>query len=272
MKYKIFQICFEQDQILQCDSLFTPFDNIDNQYPELREFHSFNRIIDEGFVDDLDAWGVFGPRWQGKMRHSSNLIFDKINNNPGMDVWIFNHARVISALTYNVWEHGELVHKGISKVTKTALSNAGYSTDVFDMAMADNICYSSYFVATKEFWMEYIKFLKIVKHQLDSLTGDIKNIYLGSANYSRDKSLSFFPFIVERLFSTFLTMNNYRVYNSPYDYSLYSKELGSLEEVILALNNLKKLSIKFDSIELIEQWNSIRRFMLKTEPKLFDID
>jgi hypothetical protein len=48
MNYKIFQICFEQNQIPQVDSLLTPFDNTKNERPELREFHSFNRIIEEG--------------------------------------------------------------------------------------------------------------------------------------------------------------------------------------------------------------------------------
>ncbi len=74
MNYKIFQIFFEDRQIPLVDPLLTPFDNTSNEKPELREFHSFNRIIDEGFADDLDAWGVFGPRWQSKMRYEANVI------------------------------------------------------------------------------------------------------------------------------------------------------------------------------------------------------
>jgi len=272
MKYKIFQICFDKEQISQCNSLIEPFDNTSNLKPELREFHSFNRIIDEGFVDDLDAWGVFGPRWQLKLKYPSQDLFDSIENNPGMDVWIFNHVRVVSSLTINVWEQGELVHKGMLKVTKAAFTNAGYSTSVFDSLMADNICFSSYFVATKKFWIEYIKFLKIIKQSLESLTGECRDLYLGSANYSRDKDLNMFPFIIERLFSTFLTMNNFKVYSKPYDYSVYGDALGKSSDVINSLNELKKLSIKLNSYDIIHEWNVIRLYLLATNPKLLDLD
>jgi len=82
LNYKIFQICFEDRQIPLVDPLLTPFDNTSNERPELREFHSFNRIIDEGHVDDLDAWGVFGPRWQSKMRYGASEIKKSIDENP----------------------------------------------------------------------------------------------------------------------------------------------------------------------------------------------
>ncbi len=111
MNYKIFQICFEDRQIPLVDPLLTPFDNTSNEKPELREFHSFNRIIDEGFADDLDAWGVFGPRWQSKMRYEANVIKNAIDESEGFDVYIFNHARVQNALTANVWEQGDFTHK-----------------------------------------------------------------------------------------------------------------------------------------------------------------
>jgi hypothetical protein len=130
LNYKIFQICFEDRQIPLVDPLLTPFDNTSNEKPELREFHSFNRIIDEGFADGLDAWGVFGPRWQSKMRYEANVIKDAIDENVGFDVYVFNHARVQNALTANVWEQGEYFHPGIKQVVRSALINGGYDTNV----------------------------------------------------------------------------------------------------------------------------------------------
>ena len=118
MNYKIFQICFENTQIPQVDPILTPFDNTSNEKPELREFHSFNRIIDEGFADDLDAWGVFGPRWQSKMRYGAEEIKTAIDDNPNFDVYIINHARIQNALTMYVWDQGDYFHPGIKQVVR----------------------------------------------------------------------------------------------------------------------------------------------------------
>jgi len=273
MNYKIFQICFEPNQISQVDPLLTPFDNIKNERPELREFHSFNRIIDEGFVDDLDAWGVFGPRWQDKMRHSSQVIVDAINDNPNADVWIFNHARVQDAFTYNVWEQGEYFHKGIREVTTAALKAGGYDTTTLEVVMTDATCYCSYFVATKAFWLDYIDFVKDVKKHLESLTGREAEIYHGSANYGRDPNLNLFPFIVERLFSTFLHMNGkYKIYSRKYDYSVYKDQVNDFYKIIESMNELKRLTLIQDSPDLFQQWSTLRMYFVKKYPELFNLD
>jgi len=273
MKYEIFQICFEDRQLAEVDWDFTAFDNTSNKHPELREFHSFNRIIDEGHADGLDAWGVFGPRWQDKMRHSSKVIVEAIDNNPNADVWIFNHARVQDALTYNVWEQGEYFHKGIKQVVSAALKAGGYQTDAIDTIMTDATCYCSYFVATEKFWKEYIVFLKDMKEKLEALTGEDAEIYHGSANYSRDPNLNMFPFIVERLFSTFLHMNTkFKVYSRPYDYSVYYGQIKDFSKLLQSLDRLKRMSVEQDSSELFGHWNQLRIYFAKTHPELFNLD
>jgi hypothetical protein len=273
MKYKIFQICFEQSQIPKVDPLLTPFDNTKNEHPELREFHSFNRIIDEGFADDLDAWGVFGPRWQDKMRHSSQVIVDAIKDNPEADVWIFNHARVQDAFMYNVWEQGEYFHKGIRNVTGTALHNGGYDTTALEVVMTDATCYCSYFIARKQFWLDYIAFVKDVKIHLEALTGHEAEIYHGSANYSRDPNLNMFPFIVERLFSTYLHMfRKYKIYSREYDYSVYKDQVNDFYRIIESMNELKRLTLTQDSPDLFQHWNILRMYFVKTHPQLLNLD
>ena len=272
MNYKIFQICFEDKQIPLVDPLLTPFDNTSNEKPELREFHSFNRIIDEGFADDLDAWGVFGPRWQSKMRYEANVIKDAIDENTGFDVYVFNHARVQNALTANVWEQGEYFHLGIKQVVRSALINGGYDTNALDAVMTDSTCYCSYFVATKEFWLDYIAFVKDIKARLESLTGEDAEIYHGSANYSRDPSLNMFPFIVERLFSTFLQLRDYKVYSQPYDYDVYRSQINDFSKVLNSLYGIKRMIVERQSQELFEHWNLLRLYFAKTHPELFNLD
>jgi len=274
MNYKIFQICFDKDQISKVDSLMIPFDNTENKFPELREYYNFTKVIDDKLTDDLDAWGMFGPRWKEKLRYDSKDIVEEIEKNPNYDVYLFNHARIHDALTFNVWEQGELFHKGIRQVTALALKNSGYDANVLDAMMTDEVtCYCSYFVAKKEFWNEYLIFLKKIKNELENLPEKEKEIYNSSANYSRDANLNLFPFIVERLFSTFLMLNRkFKVHAKPYDYSLYEGALKDFTGVISSLNNMKKLAIKYDSPEIFNNWNLIRDFFIKMTPQLFNLD
>lgn len=275
MNYKLFQICFTEDQLKNVDPLLTPFDNTANERPELREYHNFVKAIDKNIVEDLNAWGFFGPRWKEKLRYGSPDIAYEIENNPGYDVYTFNHARIVDALFFNVWEQGEKWHPGIRQVVKKVLELMGHDSGILDDLMFDQTtCYCSYFVATKEFWKDYLEFLAKVKDCLENLSEEEKKIYESSANYARDKNLNLFPFIIERMFSTYLILNRdkIKVHAKPYDYNVYSGQLGEFVQVISALNNLKKLTLKHDSEEIFYQWNAIRMFLLKTQSNLINLD
>lgn len=275
MNLKIFQVYFNKDQLNKIDSSLTPFDNTENLKPELREYYIFKRIIDEGHANDLDAWGVFSHSWKEKNRYDANLVFEDINNNKDCDVFIFNPARVQDALMYNIWEQGEYYHRGLKTIATYVLKKIGYDPIVLDELMTDKTtCFCSYFVAKKHFWLEYIDFLDKVYQTLKDSPEDIKQLLDSNANYMKDRSLNLFSFLMERMFSTFIVLHSkkYKVYAKKYDYSLYSKELGPFADVIESLNNLKTLTLKYNSKEIFEQWNKIRQFYIKLHPDIMNVD
>lgn len=274
MNVKLFEICFEERQLNNVDPLLTPFDNTKNEQPELREYHNFHRLFDEGHTKDLDLWGAFGPRWGGKLRYSAQEIFDIIEQNPGHDVYIFNHARIVNALTYNVWDQGELFHKGITKVARHALEAAGDDPNLTNSMMTNlDTCYCSYFVATNAFWKDYLDFLDMIKKRLENLPNDLAEIYNGSANYSRDASLNLFPFIVERMFSTYLQhRQDLKVLSKPYNYKVYTELQDNMVNILSSLNTMKTLVHQHKSRELFECWNSMRIAYLKDMPQLLHLD
>lgn len=268
MNYKIFQICFDHQQIEQVKAPLTAFDNTSNERPELREFHSFVKANETGATRNLDAWGFLGPRWETKLKYGVNEMCDAVEENPNNDVWIFNHARIVNALTYNVWEQGEMFHRGLIKVGKETLKLADYDANaILTFMKEDTTCYCSYFVARKQFWHDYIQFLTNIINALDRLPNDIKEIYESSANYSRDNTLNMFPFLIERMFSTYLILSGdkYKVHHKPYDYEVYRSEIGNFVSVLAAINDIKT-EANFN------QWNSLRIFFAKNDAKLFHID
>lgn len=273
MTTKIFQICFEENQLSDVDAMLTPFNNTENKHPELREYHNFQKVIDDGLTNDLNAWGMFGPRWYEKLKVSSDVLFDNIQKNSDSDVYLFNHARIQDALFFNVWEQGEYFHRGIKSIASHILAKMNCDVAVLDTMMASNAtCYCSYFVAKKEFWKDYLDFLAKVRLELDNLPEDLYNVYAGSANYKRDRQLNLFPFLVERMFSTFLLLRSYKVHAMQYDYSVYKSQLGEVTNVIQALNNLKTLTLKHNSREIFDQWNALRTFILKSQPQILNLD
>ncbi len=275
MNYKIFQIYFEPRQLELIQSPLTPFDNTANEKPELREYHSFVKAIENGSTDGLDAWGFLGPRWEAKLKYSADEIKYTIDQNPNNDVWIFNHARAINALTYNVWEQGEYHHKGLREVAGEILNTAGFDSSPLNAFMTErNTCYCSYFVARKEFWKDYINFLSRIIDAIDNLPEDVKKLYNSSANYARDNTLNMFPFLIERLFSTFLVLKHdkYKVHAKPYDYSVYNNQVGDFTSTLYSLNVLKNQVIEQESEILFNAWNAIRMHFVKTQPQLFNLD
>lgn len=276
MNYKLFKVCLSQSEIDSVKTPFTAFDNIENKRPELREYHIFKRLIDEKHTDDLDMWGVFSNRADDKLRYSSDVIATDVDANPGYDVYIFNHARIVNSIMNNVWEQGEIHHRGITAVTKYALNKAGYDSDIIDSMMNENTCcYCSYFVATKQFWAGYIQFLDKVKYHLDnSLSDELNAMYKSKTRYSRDNSLTLFPFIVERLFSTYLLMNysSLKIYHKPYDYSVYKKSCGEAYKLFESMNGIKNIAMRLRNKELYDEWNKMRVVLVQSSLDPLNMD
>lgn len=276
MKHKLFKVCLTKPEIDSTNPPFHAFDNVSNKNPELREYHIFKRLLDEGHVDDLDMWGVFSQRSDSKLRYSSDVISTDVESNPGYDVYLFNHARVVDSITRNVWEQGEIHHKGITEVTKYALNKAGYDSAAVDMIMDERVCcYCSYFVATKDFWIKYVEFLDNVKYHLDnSLPTELNDIYRSKTRYSRDNTLTLFPFIIERLLPTYLLMNysSLKVYHKPYDYSVYKKSCGEAYKLFESMNNIKNIAIRLRHTELFDEWNKMRIVLIQSSIDPLSLD
>ena len=266
MNYKIFQVYYDKKQLDLLDSEFTAFDNTENSRPELREYHIFKLAEASNYTNDLDAWGFVSPLWKHKVRVYPKDFIAWIDSNPGYDVYHINYSRMQEAIAFNVWEQAEWYHKGISDVTKKVLSKMGIDVDFTQMPMSkDTYCMCSYFVATKEFWKNYIAFLDKF-YDVANSSEELKSAVFGnSANYRKDTSIGYFPFIVERLFSTYLSVHkqNYKIAYYPYDYSCYKKDIHNLSDLLDGIGSVKHFSMQSGDEDLFEVWKKMRSIFLK---------
>lgn len=271
-KIKLFQVCNTKEELKNVETNFVAFDNTSSIHKDLKEFHIFDRLITDGHTKDVGYWGIFDTVYKTRLRFDSNEIIKTINENPNKDIYLFNFAKIHDALTVNVWEQGDNYFPGIKRVAEYSLDKMGYDPKVVNLMTTDaNTCYNNYFVASSKFWKRYMVFLNSLKSELDDLPSDMDRIY--KTNYTADLNATLFPFIVERMLTTFLLIDKtWNVYAKPYDYEIYRPQINDSVNLLKSVNEIKKLVVKLNSNELLEQWNTLRMFIVKVSPRIFDID
>lgn len=152
-----------------------------------------------------------------------------------------NWAPYLEAVSMNVWTQGDLNHNNISNIAFAILKEMNYNIDLKNIIHTRKIyCFSSYFLASQIFWTDYLNFLDTFKKTIDSNVR-LKIMVNQRSGYYENKNLNYFPFLVERLFSTFLFLNQskYAIINYPYNFKIYESQIGSHYKTIENLSNIK---------------------------------
>jgi hypothetical protein len=247
MNYKIYQVYYKKEQKKFLNPEFFPFDNTSNKRPDLLEYYIFHIGYKKVMSENLSHWGFVSWRWNEKCKIKSQEVIVFIDQNPNQDVYLMNWTPYYESINWNVWSHGESCHSGIISIVLPILKEMGYDEKIIHTIMPRNVfCFSSYFVASKKFWKDYLIFLKKFKNIVDNdsalkLQIFKKEKYLDESEMKYHTNYSLFPFIVERLFSTFLTINydSYAICNYPYDFQSYEKYVGESYKDIQKCSDLK---------------------------------
>ncbi len=245
MKYKIYQSYYKEEQKKFLNPEFTPFNNSSNKRPDLMEYYIFNIGYKKAVSERLSHWGFFSWKWEGKCKIKPQQFIDFIDKNPNQDIYLVNWAPYSEAIELNSWIHGECCMPGLIDIANKSLKKMNYMN--YQIPSVENFlmdsktyCFSSYFIGSKKFWSEYLVFLKKFKNTMDNDL-ELKSLIEQKVLYSGHKNYSFFPFLVERFFSTFLLLNEkkYSILNYPYDFSIYQKYIGDNYKEIEKCSKLK---------------------------------
>jgi hypothetical protein len=241
MNYKIYQVYYEENQKQFLNSEFVPFDNTSNKKPNLFEYYIFLIGYKQAISENLSHWGFFSWKWESKCKIKPQQFIDFIEKNPNQDVYVMNWAPYIESISSNIWNHGEYYHFGLSDIFNKIFKKIGFEGYTTDNIIMDKktFCFSSYFVASKKFWKDYLAFLKQIKSTIDNNI-ELKILVYRKTIYNNHESYSFFPFLIERLFSTFLVIyGDYSILNYPYDFSIYRKYIGDNYEELEKCSEIK---------------------------------
>lgn len=282
MLINLYQICYTQEQMQNAhhDGVI-PYDNLENKNPELREFPIFEkeywkRVMPPAMQAHMpnEYWGFISPKFVEKTNITVSNFRWWMSTIGDADVCFINPCPIMEVLFDNVVAHGEVWHPGISKLINQTLIKIGYSVpDLAKLNLMSNQTFAmcNYFVGNMKFWNAYITFVNEFL-QTCEVDMELSQMLYGPSNYNLDKSLSLYPFVIERLFSVFLVLHP-SIKAKHYNYNAQEQSNKMTAEQFLDLqviSTIKESAVKYSDSDLVKMYKILQYKFNQRNPELFN--
>jgi len=244
----VYQIKYSDNVVGEFDSDFIQYDCRDNPEPEKREIAHMLRFYNEGIWRSQNAehFGLVSPKFSDKSGISGKAFIDWVDANPSYDIYFVNPFPQLSYWHFNVWTQGEFWHPGLIDLANAIFAAAGLSIKVDDLPRntASSLLYCNYWVGNEKFWRIYMAFVRKLVAAVDDLDeSDRKKLFELAPHYA---SATYFPFVFERLLSTFLVLHG--------DISCLPYHYGREEILDRCSNDMERFIIN-EWGEMIDSWD-----------------
>lgn len=201
----VYEALYQPDQSLT-DPGFREF-RIANEQPERRELQFFQAMFDQRLYLTHDLTGLFSPRFASKTGLTSNEVRAFVDANSDGEVFTFNAGPQAPYFAYNIWMQGESAHPGLTRKGQDLLTACGIKMDLGSVGRQgpDVWCFSNFWVGSRAFWEEYVGEVIWPVLTFVSQNPGHPSVRAALEVTSHVTPAPFLPFIVERLFSTFLS-------------------------------------------------------------------
>jgi hypothetical protein len=268
----LYQSYLSTEQKRFLSTLAIPFDANKNISAHQREYDLFKEIYRQR-AGNTSPWGLVSWKFEHKSLISINEFLEFAANKfeAGYDCVFINPMIGNEALYLNVWEQGaDTGHKGLKEIAQFLGENI--SQKIFFPMDSTKFAFCNYFLGTTKFWDAYFKFIDDALELLEAqeeIKSDIGLIFKNSASYAKDTTVTMKPFIIERLFSSFLSVSDMKTVNLPLPQNIYLKKFGvQMGEFLFKLSSLKNLALGNSSLDLLEKYQSIRSNILNSQHKI----
>jgi len=252
MTISIYQIQYSTNVTGTFDSSFIKYDCRDYPEPDKREIAHMLRFYDEGAWKEQkpEYFGLVSPKFTDKAKISGQAFIDWVQSNPGYDVYFINPFPQLNYWHFNVWTQGEFWHPGLVELANALFAAAGYSIQIDKLPRntSASLLYSNYWVGNEKFWNIYMAFVRKLVASVDNLSSDNKKkLFELAPHYT---PATYFPFIFERLFSTFLVLHK-NISCLPYPHDR--------EKIVSLCDNKMERFIINEWGEMIDTWDAYGR-------------
>jgi hypothetical protein len=279
MNTKLYSICYLPEHFSAIGARFEPWDNLINKQPELCEFPIFDRAYNSELTKDLDYWGLMSPKFEKKSNITGGQFLDWVLasqiSNP-KDVYFINPVPIVEAIFPGTIQHGNNCHPGLLSLLQRNIAQAA-SIDLASLYMDCNtFAMCNYFVGNRKFWSRYTAFVNSFLASVNNNPEDVELMYRKSANYGPNKSLPYYTFAVERLFSIFLNIES-RTGGVTFAHYPYTREAlliktGLPEQIVdelRALSDIKQMAISAGYPAMMQHWAFFRNRLAQQNQYLF---
>lgn len=262
---KLYQSYLGEDERKLLSPLAIPWNAENNTANSTREYELFKQVALANINSD-EPWGLVSRKFSNKSLISIEKFvqFADQKFNAGFDCVFINPMIGIEALHLNVWQQGvQCGHAGLEKIiqfletTFTLAINAPMDKGTF--------AFCNYFIAKPVFWNQYFIFVDKVLSALDQEAAkgsEVGQIYAGTGSYHRDQSITMKPFVIERLFSTFIQNHAFKVAPFIYEKPYYEKKFGANFGAFLhQVSALKHIGLTLQQENLLAAYDQIRFFI-----------
>jgi hypothetical protein len=262
---KLYQSYLGEDERKLLSAIAIPWNVENNTDSSTREYELFKQIA---LTRDkqTEPWGLVSRKFTNKSLISIEAFvqFAEQKFSAGFDCVFINPMIGIEALHVNVWQQGvQCGHAGLEKIIQFLETSLALPLNTpMDKS---TFAFCNYFIAKPHFWNQYFSFVDQVLNALDQEVtkgSELGAIYAGTGSYHRDQNITMKPFVVERLFSTFI--QNYPVKVAPFVYekSDYVKKFGNnFGSFLFQVSALKNIALKLQQNNLLAAYDQIRFFI-----------
>jgi hypothetical protein len=207
-KYGIYEPLYLPGQQLSSDA-FLPLQIPDNRAAAWREFRMLVDMYRSGLYRQHAATGLFSPKFALKARISADQFTHFVDDHADCDVWFINPFPQLAYWSFNVWMQGEHAHPGLQEAAQSLLDAAGIGWRLNEVPRQGNgtLSYCNFWVGTPCFWDSYVG--GVLVPIADFLEGNPDHPVARAVmlDTTHTDPAPFLPFIIERLFSTYLSLN-----------------------------------------------------------------
>lgn len=199
------------------EPLFEPLVLADNSRAAWREVRILVDFYRRGDHLKVDKTGIFSPKFGLKTKVPAATFLQFAETNRDADVCIINAFPTIPYYSFNVWMQGEANHPGLCEVAQSLLDACGIPFDLSATPRQTDavLCYSNFWAGSPAFWEGYVGGVlnRITSYIEANPEAPVAHAVMGETWHT--ESAPFLPFIVERLFSTYLSFNPVKVVAFP---------------------------------------------------------
>ncbi len=188
---------------------FKPLVLADNSQSAWREFRILVDFYRSGRHRNQRT-GIFSPKFGMKTKVPAERFIEFCDSNASSDVCLINPFPQIAYYSYNVWMQGEINHPGLTERAQALLNECGIKWDLATIPRHSPrvLAYSNFWVGSEAFWERYVGgVLDRIALHIERNPDSAAVVAIMGDTWHTDVA-PFLPFIIERLFSTFLSLES----------------------------------------------------------------